>query len=178
MSAPTEKLAADFDAWALDAELHSAEMVPVHRNTLRSAAALLRSQQPGRDEREADWLDEREFYEAMQAYRHARDAVPNGAGEQFENVKRLVRARLSDPQAPMWAPIESAPKDGVYQDGHNHYSEHILAWWPGALAVARVRYWCRDDSEACNFLADGGYAVFPTHYIPMPPPPTTAGEGK
>jgi hypothetical protein len=41
----TEKMATDFDAWALDAEQHQNEMVPVHRSTLRNAATLLRTGQ-------------------------------------------------------------------------------------------------------------------------------------
>ncbi len=70
-----------------------------------------------------------------------------------------------------WQPIETAPKDGLFQDGNNHYAEYILAWHPAASLPYRARWWFRDDTGACNFLADGGYAVFPTVFQPLPTPP-------
>lgn len=81
----------------------------------------------------------------------------------------------TQPLQAWWRPISEAPKDGIYADGPNHYAEYILAWWPGALAVTRVRWWYRDDSDACNFLADGGYAVFPSVFQPLPPVPGQEG---
>ena len=73
-----------------------------------------------------------------------------------------------------WRDISTAPKDAAFQDGNNHYAAHILAWWPGAIAPTRCRWWFRDDSDACNFLADGGYAVYPTVFQPLPPSPSSA----
>lgn len=82
-----------------------------------------------------------------------------------------ARAALSEAKAGGWVAVEQAPKHPVCQDGNNHYSEYILAWWPGAMAPTRCRWWFRDDSDACNFIADGGYAVFPTVFQPLPAPP-------
>ena len=75
----------------------------------------------------------------------------------------------AEPQG--WRPISEAPKDGLFQDGNNHYAEYILAWHPAASLPYRARWWFRDDTGACNFLADGGYAVFPTVFQPLPTPP-------
>lgn len=82
------------------------------------------------------------------------------------------------PPAPteQWVPIADAPKDGIWQDGNNHYAEYILVWYPGAHRPMRARWWFRDDSDCCNFLADGGYAVFPTVYQPLPAPPQGAAN--
>ena len=40
------------------------------------------------------WLDERDFYEYMQAYRHAPPTDPAVIVEQFEAVKRFIRRQL------------------------------------------------------------------------------------
>jgi hypothetical protein len=40
------------------------------------------------------WLDEREFYEYMQAYRLAPATDPAVVVEQFEAVKRFIRSRI------------------------------------------------------------------------------------
>lgn len=40
------------------------------------------------------WLDERDFYEYMQAYRHAPITDPAVVVEQFEAVKRFIRRQL------------------------------------------------------------------------------------
>lgn len=76
--------------------------------------------------------------------------------------------------ADRWQDISTAPKQGIWHDGHNHYAEYILAWYPGARSPLRARWWYRDDSDACNFLADGDYAVFPTHWCPLPAAPSKA----
>lgn len=76
-----------------------------------------------------------------------------------------------------WRDIATAPKDEMYRDGSNAYAEYILAWYPGAIAPIRARWW-QSDSDKCNFLADGGYAVFPTVWQPMPAPPLPASEAK
>lgn len=71
----------------------------------------------------------------------------------------------------VWQPIESAPKQSVCQDGNNHYGEYVLIAYTGMIAPMRARWWFRDDSEACNFLADGGWAVYPEQWMPLPPAP-------
>ena len=75
-----------------------------------------------------------------------------------------------------WQSIKTAPKDEIYRDGQSAYAEYILIWYPGTLAPLRARWW-QADSGPNNFLADGGWAVFPTHWMPLPPPPTSA-EGE
>ena len=89
----------------------------------------------------------------------------------------VARAALSEAKAGGWVCASQAPKHPVCQDGNNHYSEYILAWWPGAIAPTRCRWWFRDDSDACNFVADGSHAVFPTVFQPLPAPPAQRGEG-
>ena len=72
-----------------------------------------------------------------------------------------------------WQPIETAPKDEIYRDGQSAYAEYILIWYPGTLAPLRARWW-QADSGPNNFLADGGWAVFPTHWVPLPAAPGPA----
>ena len=85
------------------------------------------------------------------------------------NERAAIAALEAEQQG--WRDIASAPKDGLFQDGNNHYAEYILAWHPGSSRPYRARWWFRDDTGACNFLADGGYAVFPTVFQPLPTPP-------
>ena len=87
----------------------------------------------------------------------------------LREVVAAIAALEAEPQG--WMPISEAPKDGLFQDGNNHYAEYILAWHPAASLPYRARWWFRDDTGACNFLADGGYAVFPTVFQPLPTPP-------
>lgn len=84
-------------------------------------------------------------------------------------LDKAIAALEAEPQG--WRDIASAPKDGLFQDGNNHYAEYILAWHPGSSRPYRARWWFRDDNDASNFLADGGYAVFPTVFQPLPTPP-------
>ena len=81
----------------------------------------------------------------------------------------------------LWKPIETAPKDGreilVFLDGDGEdFSRSSLrkavACWYGFTAVV--------------FWKNGGFSEFswdrlihrPTHWMPLPPPPQAAGEGK
>lgn len=79
--------------------------------------------------------------------------------------------------AQVWQPIETAPREECYRDGQNIYGEYILAWHPGSLAAYRCRWWFRDDTGACNFIADGGYVVSPPVWMPLPPPPILRDAG-
>lgn len=68
-----------------------------------------------------------------------------------------------------WRPIESAPRDVVHEFGQHRYGRRILVW-DGCGEPIRARWWfC--DGGAQNFIADGGLAVFPTHWMPLPAPP-------
>lgn len=84
----------------------------------------------------------------------------------------LLQARAAK-TAGEWRDIASAPKTIVRRDGHSGYSDYILAF-PVGGDVVRCRWWEWDgDPQACNFLADGGWAVHPTHWQPIPTPPST-----
>lgn len=76
-----------------------------------------------------------------------------------------------------WQPIETAPKELKYSNGANRYGEFIIAWHPLYTEPQRVRWWWRADSDARNFITDGSYATHPTHWMPLPSPPTTAEPG-
>lgn len=82
----------------------------------------------------------------------------------------------SDPPPPGetdWQPIETAPKAIIRTDGMHDYGERILAW-PCFGEVMRVRWWqTNQGGQASNFICDGGNAVRPTHWMPLPPPPNT-----
>lgn len=97
---------------------------------------------------------------------------PKGA-DQSQNRFTPLYAAPPTAQAEGWRPISTAPKDEIYRDGQNAYAKYILIWYSGALVPLRARWW-QADSGANNFLADGGWAVFPTHWMPLPPPPTSA----
>lgn len=43
--------------------------------------------------RDLDWLDEQDFYELMQAYRHAQEWTQPTVVEAFEAVKAYIRER-------------------------------------------------------------------------------------
>lgn len=84
-----------------------------------------------------------------------------------------------------WQPIETAPKKVIYRDRtpfgdlvHN-YGPYILVW-PVYGEVARARWWqssgAADGRNSSNFLSDGGNAVCPTHWMPLPSPPKEKGE--
>ena len=76
-----------------------------------------------------------------------------------------------------WQPIETAPKTIVWRNGIHRYGEYFLGYANGD--VRRLRWW--DGNEAgetrwCNFLGDCGNAYHPSHWMPLPEPPGTAGE--
>lgn len=77
------------------------------------------------------------------------------------------------PAAPasQWMPIETAPKDSLYEDGENRYGRRILVWGNGYDEPMRARWWFRIDSNRQNFISDAGFAVFPTHWMPLPAAP-------
>lgn len=74
-----------------------------------------------------------------------------------------------------WQPIETAPKAITRSWDNSEYGAHILAY-PVHGEVARVRWWQSKSEEARakgyqNFLADGGMACHPTHWMPLPDAP-------
>lgn len=76
-----------------------------------------------------------------------------------------------------WQPIETAPKDQDIRwinDG-NEYARDILVWTCSS-EVVRARWWQHrnkdGDIDASNFIADGGNACHPTHWMPLPEAPS------
>jgi hypothetical protein len=49
-----------------------------------------------RERGKAAWLDSKEFYEVMQAYRHAYVVDQAYVAERFEAVKNFIRSRLGE----------------------------------------------------------------------------------
>lgn len=176
MTTPTEKMAADLDAWALDAEQHKTEMVPVHRNTLRSAAALLRSQQPGQDEREPDPHHLASLLEMAPGMEPLLQRLNVNEQAALLCAAREVwqAARLSAPQAAgQWIFVhERLPK----------INTEVLIALEGQSIAATGQYtgkkhdvdgWCYPQ-ENRNSADDG---TDPKVIAWQPLPPTPAGEG-
>ena len=74
-----------------------------------------------------------------------------------------------------WQPIETAPKQIVSRrsliadsDKQHEFGPHVLLW-PVYGEVARGRWWQAEHYS--NWLCDGGTAVQPTHWKPLPEPP-------
>lgn len=81
-----------------------------------------------------------------------------------------------------WQPIATAPKSIARREAYvsgeafHEFGPYILAY-PVFGEVARVRWWQSSKygtpghERSCNFLEDGGNAVRPTHWMPLPEPP-------
>ena len=84
-----------------------------------------------REAAEPDWLDEEPFYNAMQRYRCAPREDQREIVACFEAVKRLVRAELAKPDAPMvqdgWqlVPVEPTPLDGNDDQAWDRNAERL-----------------------------------------------------
>ena len=77
-----------------------------------------------------------------------------------------------------WQPIETAPKDAVKTTSFHDYGPSILVW-PAFGEVTCARWWqSRQEKTHCNFIDDGGNAVHPTHWMPLPSPPAGGAEGQ
>lgn len=72
-----------------------------------------------------------------------------------------------------WQPIETAPKDGTLlllweRDGSKYnaaFGDVFCGRWDDALLIDRVGHWI-----------DGRFTRNPTHWLPLPPPPSMAAE--
>lgn len=84
---------------------------------------------------------------------------------------QAARALPADAAPSGWRTIESFQKELRFTEGSNCYSASAIIWRPGLAEPIRAKWWWRTDSDACNFLADGGYAVFPTLWQPLPAAP-------
>lgn len=60
-----------------------------------------------------------------------------------------------------WQPIETAPKDGQY----------VFLWWPyWCDQYPAIAWWNHDEWRCPEALTRSGDG--PTHWMPLPPPPT------
>lgn len=63
-----------------------------------------------------------------------------------------------------WKPIETAPKDGAI----------VMLYWP-TLSITRYPAVGTNHNDGCGWdlINDRDYGeVFPTHWMPLPEPPT------
>ncbi|MFY1969611.1 hypothetical protein ACOTDD_30310 [Achromobacter xylosoxidans] len=67
-----------------------------------------------------------------------------------------------------WLPIESAPKDSFIFDGLHHYGTKIIVF-DGSINTAR--WWRIEGDSSSNFIDEGGRAIYPTHWMPLPAAP-------
>lgn len=96
----------------------------------------------------------------------ARDQEMYAAGIRTgeENAKHNAAIRA----ATGWLPIESAPKDSFIFDGLHHYGTKIIVF-DGSINTAR--WWRIEGDSASNFIDEGGRAIYPTHWMPLPAAP-------
>lgn len=69
-----------------------------------------------------------------------------------------------------WLDIASAPKDSFIFDGLHHYGTKIIVF-DGSINTAR--WWSIEGDSASNFIDEGGRAIYPTHWMPLPAAPGT-----
>jgi hypothetical protein len=70
-----------------------------------------------------------------------------------------------------WQPIETAPKEIVVEYSDiQRFGRHVLLWDGSTPYPYRGRWW-QAKNGASNWLADGGMAAHPTHWMPLPTPP-------
>ena len=72
-----------------------------------------------------------------------------------------------------WQPIETAPKAIETTIGVHRYGPNILAISGTTYEV--TRWWDaneREETKHCNWIDGGGNAWRPTHWMPLPDPPT------
>ena len=69
-----------------------------------------------------------------------------------------------------WQDIESAPKDGTKILAHAGGECYVIAWLNGEETDAGNDWWYVDDNKHGPFPLRG---ESPTHWIPLPKPPTT-----
>lgn len=82
-------------------------------------------------------------------------------GDTLQCALALLAAVESGDAFGTWQPIETAPKDGVTP---------ILVYGEGESYIALRPIDCPDDAAATMF---GHSACYPTHWMPLPPPPGT-----
>jgi hypothetical protein len=71
-----------------------------------------------------------------------------------------------------WHSIDTSPKDNLWSDGQHRHGKTIVAYEPRSGRILTCHWWETDiGGGGSNFLDDGGNAVYPSHWIPLPEPP-------
>lgn len=108
-----------------------------------------------------DFLESKEFYYAMQGYRHSDERNQRNVWNEYENVKSLIRAKCSAG----WQPIDTAPKN----------SEEILLYCPGNHPLQLMGFFSSDAGGRWEHCSESLYyeeqEIFPTHWMPLPDAP-------
>ena len=104
-------------------------------------------------------------------------SVAHGKGPmwQHEMQATALLARLRPLMVPEWQTIETAPKDGT----------HVIGWFPEFGKAGKARqtapsyaenvYW---NGVEWSWVQDGDTPIHqPTHWMPLPAPPSEGGEG-
>lgn len=98
-------------------------------------------------------------------------AYCNGALSGPRGMKEALTAAL----ASMWRPVEEARGVVVSCYSSDSYGPRIIAFPGRGGGVVAARWWQHLDG-ACNFLDDGGDAIFPEVFMPLPAPPVQQKE--
>ncbi len=85
----------------------------------------------------------------------------------IQTVKAELDAMLGEQPPQPWQPIATAPKDGQI------LAFEMRDWGPGFGVLPRVFMcsWWKGDSLNSENWTDGTLPAFPTHWLPLPPPP-------
>jgi hypothetical protein len=78
----------------------------------------------------------------------------------LERQKLMELGRVRPPPQSAWRPIETAPKDGL---------KDILVWQKGFIGMA---VWQPIYDRGFGWVTNTGFQVEPTHWQPLPEPPT------
>lgn len=108
------------------------------------------------------------------------DPDPRGVSVGVYQGTRCLHSGAHPIPAGGWLDIASAPKDSFIFDGLHHYGTKIIVF-DGSINTAR--WWRIEGDSASNFIDEGGRAIYPTHWQPLPAAPgspasTVATEGE
>ena len=140
--------------------------------------AILADARPASGEREgeADWTNWRRLHGWIYTCKSVHRRRPSQRGRDYGG------------EVMEWQPIETAPRDGTWIQVKipGHGSDNIVAWQPGLLDSEGAD--CGDwtfmteqeppddwtDGVCWAVNSDGLPSTRPTHWMPLPPPPTAS----
>jgi hypothetical protein len=81
----------------------------------------------------------------------------------------------------MWMPIETAPKATTPLGLAHVLGPPVLLWWDGEVIIGVHWTTLRNDAARIEFKEEWSSGEIdrhgqPTHWMPLPSPPTSAGE--